>query len=158
MKRLFDLDALIFCHLKLWEKFTDFKLWLLTALFAPAVHSINKYLFNDWGFIKWLLILMFLDLFSGLWRSKLEGNLITSKGLRDTVTKFIQYGVFLIVIHVLMNFEIDGHPVRIFSWMDDAAYTFLMVIEAKSIWENITKVRPKLDLNYFIERITFRKK
>lgn len=159
LKNLFDLDAILFCHYKLVEKFMDVKLWLITALAAPAVHHINKYLFNDWQFIKWLLILMFLDLVTGLWRARQEDRMITSKGFRDSITKMIQYGIFLIVIHVLMNFEISGEPSGLFQWMDDAAYTFLMVIEAKSIWENITNVRAnKFDLTWFIEKITFRKK
>jgi phage-related holin len=135
------------------HKFTDLKLWVLAGMFTPVWAFVNKYLWNDWEFLRWLSILLVLDLFSGVVKSWMKKVHIVSHGLRLTVIKIVQYGGFLIVIHVLENFTIKGETVAVYSWMTVPAYTLLMGIEAKSIFENLQELNRKFKLEDFIERI-----
>lgn len=149
-------DNWIFAHHRLWESFSDAKLWLITYMIAPIIMFIEKYIFNDWQFLKYLIIVMILDIFSALCRVYLtEGKEnITSRGMRQTVVKSVQYFVFLITIHLLTNIHVNGDRITIYDWIIDVAYTFLIVIEIRSIWENLMKMNNKFDLSGFIKKIT----
>lgn len=109
---------------------------------------INKYIFSDMGYLKWLVIAMIIDLITGItkvWVTQ-GWSCITSKGLRDTVAKCVQYGGFLIITHVLTHFEINGQvQISGMSWLNKLAYEFLILIECKSVYENIVRINPKLD-------------
>ncbi len=101
---------------------------------------IQKYLLADLDFGKWLILTMSIDLLTGL--NKVWSNdglsAITSKGLRDTVSKCIQYGSFLIVTHILTHFEIGGEVIfKNYAWVTKLAFEFLIFIEIKSVYENI---------------------
>lgn len=150
------------------ERFTDITLWVCATALVPFmdyfVCLINKYLFTDWSFLKWLVVLLILDLLTGIWKSYSKKEAMTSRGLRMTLSKVIQYSVFLIVIHVLVHFTIDGERVTMLDWLDDYAYTFLMCIEARSIWENINEIKKFVDIKDIISQfisnlsINFKKK
>jgi len=135
------------------------KLTLLNALFNPKLWAgtillqvsfgnfFTKYIFADVEFLKWLFIAMAVDLATGIAKVwKKEGHhAITSKGLRDTVTKFIQYGGFLIITQVLTHFQIGGQPVTTWTWINKVAYEFILMVEVKSVYENVVAINPKLD-------------
>ena len=108
---------------------------------------IEKYIFSDLGFLKWLVLLMGIDFITGVakvWKN--EGlTAVTSKGFRDTVSKCIQYGAFLIVTHAMTHFSINGEVVfKDFLWLDKIAFEFLILIELKSNIENIQAINPRL--------------
>lgn len=114
---------------------------------------LKKYIFSDWSFLKWLIIVMILDLITGVTKIWVNEGLksITSRGLRDTVSKIIQYGAFLIVTHVLTHFEIGGQVYTDYNWINKIAYEFLIFIEIKSVYENIIKINPKLDFITYLK-------
>ena len=116
---------------------------------ALMSHFVNKYLFDNFEFLKWLIILVFVDLLTGVFKVwiKQGWQCVTSRGFRDTVSKIVQYGSFLIITHVLTHFQVGNGKVPYFSWqwINDAAYQLLILTEIKSIYENITIVNPKLD-------------
>lgn len=134
-------------------KFVAFMLFLdVTGI----IHFIQKYIFADLTYLKWLAVVMFADLVSGVtkvWKN--EGlKSVTSKGLRDTVSKVISYGLFLVVIHVLTHYQIGGESNTSFLWINKVAYEFLILIELKSIYENVILINPKLDfIQFMIDKI-----
>lgn len=128
---------------------------LLALMFVDLtgiMHFVSKYIFADITYLKFLMVACIVDLITGIWKVVMAGGLraITSKGLRDTVTKIISYGSFLIIIHVLTHYEINGQPNTTFIWLNKAALEFLILVEIKSVYENISKINPKLD---FIEAV-----
>lgn len=128
----------------------NFKIWLVAlCLQIGPIHTfITKYLFSDIGFLKWLILVMFLDLLTGIAKViKKEGlRGVTSKGLRDTVSKCIQYGAFVIITHILTHFEInDQVQVKNAGWLSELAYEFIILIEIKSVYENIVALNEKFD-------------
>jgi hypothetical protein len=137
-----------------------FNLKFITYLFNPKVlgtllfldltgvlNFITKYIFSDLTYLKFLVVVCFIDLITGIWKVIVAHGIkfVTSKGLRDTVTKIISYGSFLVLIHVLTHFEINGQTNSAFTWLNKAALEFLILIEIKSVYENIIKINPKLD-------------
>lgn len=117
-------------------------------------HLIGKYIFGDFSFLPWLVILMVVDFITGVTKSWVKKEAVTSKGFRDTVSKFIQYGALLIITHAVTHFEVDGQAVgKGLDWLVKLAYEFLIFIEVKSIYENVTEINPRLD---FIKVITLK--
>ena len=148
-------DGVMFrdCLMRFVAHFGDVKIWLFTFIATPIMTFTEKYLFADWQFLKWLMLFMLLDLITGVTKAWHLKQAITSYGFRRTVIKAVQYGVFLIVMHILDNFEVDGERVELFGWIVTGAYSFLMGIEGKSILENIATLDKRFDIEYFIEKI-----
>lgn len=113
----------------------------------PATHFITKYIFSDIGYLKWLITAMIVDLVTGVAKAYSNGGLkaITSKGLRDTVNKCIQYGALLIITHVITHYEIGGEAVTNLQWINKLAMQFILLIEVKSVYENVIAISPSLD-------------
>lgn len=150
----------IFAHHRLMISFTDLKLWALATVITPIVYFIEKYVFSDWDFIPYLLMVMVLDIITAWLRILLktpkegeEKEEITSRGMRQTIAKSVQYFVFLITIHLLTNIPVKGERIEIYDWIIDMAYTFLIVIEVNSIWENLMGMRNGFDLSVFMKKI-----
>ena len=139
--------------LKFAANFADVKVWAFTFIVAPLFSFTEKYLFADWEFLKYLAVFMMLDLATGIVNAIKNKEAVTSYGIRRTVVKALQYGVFLIVIHGLDSFEVKGERSDVFGWIVTGAYSFLMGIEGKSILENIVKLDNGFDVKYFIEKI-----
>lgn len=135
---------------KLMYYLSNIKLWfglLILDIFTQLLQFTNKYLFSDITYLKFLCVACFLDLLTGItkvWATQ-GYRAVTSKGLRDTVIKFIQYGSFLIITHVLTHFEVNGEAFTTFAWLDKLAFEFLILIEIKSVYENIIAINPKFD-------------
>lgn len=128
------------CNIKVWTLFVLLDItWIMKF--------IEKYIFADMGYLKWLVIAMIVDFVTGVTKVWVTQGFqsITSKGLRDTVGKIIQYGAFLIITHVITHFEIGGQATTTFLWLNKIAYEFLILIECKSVYENIVRINPNLD-------------
>ena len=139
--------------LKFAANFADIKVWTFTFVVAPLFSFTEKYLFADWEFLKYLAVFMMLDLATGIANAIKDKDAVTSYGIRRTVVKAVQYGVFLFVVHGLDSFEIKGERSDVFGWIVTGAYSFLMGIEGKSILENIVKLDNRFDVKHFIEKI-----
>ena len=129
-----------------------------TLLVASGIEAaFQKYIFSDGEYLIWLLIAVMLDLITGVTKTIVKNGVkhITSQGLRMTVIKFIQYGAFLIITHVLVHFTVNGKSVSPLAFIDYWAFSLLILIEAKSVYENIVAINPKLDfIKPLIEKIS----
>lgn len=126
---------------------------ILLTVQVTLLQFVEKYLFSDLGYMKWLGIAMLVDLITGVTKVwKEEGmKAVTSKGFRDSVSKAVQYGAFIIITHVLTNYEINGQRQNAeLAWINTLAYKFLLCIEVKSVYENIIRINPKLDFVGFV--------
>jgi len=141
------------CAIKFALNFADVKIWTFTFIVTPLFTFTEKYLFADWEFLKWLSIFMMLDLLTGIAKAIKKKQAVTSYGIRRTVVKALQYGVFLIVMHGLDSFEVKGEKTEIFGWIITGAYSFLMAVEGKSILENIAALDESFDVSIFIDKI-----
>jgi hypothetical protein len=104
-----------------------------------------------------LLIVFALDFICGVTKATLTGKRRTSKGFRKTFSKFIQYGVSIVVALVILNIGNDGKSdlSKQISWLFGDFMIFLMIyIEIVSILENIEVINPESDfVKYFIRPV-----
>lgn len=124
----------------------------LGLIFSPIVGVIEKYLFADWQFVIFLLILVSIDTLLGLAIAWHENNL-DAADFGAVFKKVILYLVLLILTHVLVHFTIDGHANTIFGWFNSAAYSAIMVRESLSILANLGKLYPGLVPTSIIKRL-----
>ena len=106
---------------------------LASMSITPLAVYFEKYIFADYEFAKWLIILMGLDLITGITKAVNEKRAITSYGLRRTIIKIIQYFSILILVHVLLNVIIGDVHLSVFSWIQDLTFIYLIITESISI-------------------------
>lgn len=129
----------------------NMKLLYLAIPFSVLKFYFEKYLFNDWDFLGFLMIIIAIDTIFGLWKYYALKQL-SSKGFSQFFSKcFIYLGV-LILTHVLMNFTIKSKTNVLFSWLDSIIYSAIIVREAISILENITAINPNILPTYILKR------
>lgn len=123
---------------------TSFIYPLLFALpLSFFVDGIEKYIFKDWEFLKFLVVLIALDtLLSWIYHIFFTQD-FSSKGFGMIFVKLITYGALMIVGHVMGSFSINNLPQETFTWFRSLILTALLVREALSIVENTGKIYPQ---------------
>jgi len=131
---------------KIFAALTTAKNYWIAASLAPIIIWIERYVFSDWSYLPSLMILIGIDFATGVTAAWKHNEAITSKGWRNTIVKIVQYASFLIVTHIIVNFELNGEKVQLpIAWITEGAYVFLIAIEVKSVYENLTRINSNLD-------------
>ncbi len=132
---------------------------LLMACITPAAaavaafsHFVGKYIFSDWQFAAFMVTLIAIDTFVSMVRH-FQQRTVSSWGFAKLFLKVIVYACFLITIHVLTNFTVNGRREMFFTWIDDFAYSAILVREVISILENITLLYPGLIPGWIVKRL-----
>lgn len=124
---------------------------------SPVVQFVEKFLWNDWDFVVSLAVMVTLDTICGLWRAWREGS-ISSKALGRVFIKIIVYAIVLIAVHSLTNFTVHGERnsiiAAIIPYFDAVCYGSIMIREALSIVENLSKLGHKVLPNFILKRLT----
>jgi len=79
-----------------------------------------------------LVILMLIDLVSGIYKAKCNNRATTSVGLRQTSIKFVEYTLVSFAFVILSNMT------DFLSFVSPMPFVFLSLIEIKSIVENLS--------------------
>lgn len=119
---------------------------------SPVLALIEKYLWSDWEFIKFLAVVVLLDTLTGIIKHyKLKS--ISSNGFGRFFVKVIVYFFFLVVVHNLTHYTTDGELDGIFGWLDSLAYAAVMCREAISIFENLGVIYPGIIPQWIMQRL-----
>jgi phage-related holin len=110
---------------------------------ASITAFIEKYVYNDWEFLKYLSILIIIDTVIS-WVYHLKKKDFSSKGFGMIFTKILIYSGMLIVSHVIGNFTVEGGNVEIYTWFRSVVCNALIIRESISIIENSAKISPTL--------------
>lgn len=116
---------------------------LIAVPISPVVLWFEKYVFNDWEFVKFLVVLMIMDTVLGFAYHLIKHN-FSVEGFEKIFIKLLCYGAALIVAHNLSSFTINGDPVQSFNWFRVLICTALMVREGLSIFKMIDRLSPSL--------------
>lgn len=108
---------------------------------APVLGFIDKYVFNDWEFIKFLLVICSVDTVLGFVKAA-KLRVLSSRGFSMVFKKLIVYSCALIVTHVLVHFTVANKAYAVFAWFDYVIFSGIMVRETISIFENIAIIDP----------------
>ncbi|WBL42390.1 phage holin family protein [Algoriphagus halophytocola] len=136
--------------LKLEAKYLD--AIKLSLPIGPLLFYVEKYFFNDWEFLKLLLILMALDFawgFTRAWRTRT----ISQEGFAKMGKKLAEYGTLLILGHVFLNARSGGESMPVFSYVTVAIHSYLLVREGISILEKLAISNPKLVPDWILDRL-----
>lgn len=125
---------------------------VVSLSWATSSEFFNKYIFSDWEFLPFIIVLIALDTLTGVWKS-VKRHDFSSYSFGGFMTKVILYAVFLAVIHNLTNFSQKETVVAMFSWVQQLCYAALVVREAVSIIENIGVIAPKLLPKWILKRL-----
>lgn len=115
---------------------------LMAFPFSFITDFLEKYVFKDWEFLKYLIVLIVIDtLVSWIYHIFFIKD-FSSKGFGMIVVKLIVYGSIMIVSHVMGSFTINNMPQETFTWFRSLVLTALIVREGLSIIENAGKIYP----------------
>lgn len=122
--------------------------FIIAIPIAPIMDWIEKYLWNDWEFLNWLVIFIVIDTMTSIWYHFKKKDL-SSNGFARLPIKLIVYSILLIIGNVMCSFTIQGNSQDQFTLFRTLVCQALMIREAFSIIENLAKVHP----NFIPERI-----
>jgi len=115
---------------------------LLSVGLMPILTWLEKYVFSDWEYMMFLIILMVLDTLLGVYKhAKLRT--ISSSAWSKVIDKMVSYFSLLIIVHVMSHFTIDGEEIVVLNWVKYLAYSSLIVKESISVIENVGAISPK---------------
>lgn len=101
------------------------------------------YVFQDWGFVRYLIIMVILDTILGIRRAVIQKTFHWKYlyGLKD---KLIVYTSILVLVHVMTSFTVDDQTVTWFIWLRISVFSGLMAKESFSILKNIAATNKSL--------------
>jgi hypothetical protein len=124
----------------------------IEALWPPFKHFLETYVFADWQFLTFFLILQIIDTFLVFYKA-VAANSFTIKLLGIIFQKIVIYICFLVLVHILANYTIAGERNGFFGWFTAVAYSAVMVRESISILEHISSIRPELIPHWILKRL-----
>lgn len=119
---------------------------------SPLFYLLETYFFNDWEFLKFLLVAMVVDWVWGFrmaWRSRT----VSLEGFQKFGKKLAEYGTLLVLGHILLNARSGGEPIAVLSYFTTTIHGYLLVREALSILEKIAQISPKLVPDWLLDRL-----
>lgn len=119
---------------------------------ATFATLFQTYIFNDWAFLIYLVILILLDTILGVWRAY-KYHQINSSKFGGFIIKVVLYAIFMVVVHNLSNFSTNEFTKSIFRWVQELCYAAVVVREAISIIENIGAIRKGLIPEWILKRL-----
>lgn len=124
-----------------------------TAIVAsPFFYLLETYFFNDWEFLKFLLVAILVDSIWGFglaWKSRT----VSLEGFQKSGKKLAEYGTLLVLGHILLNARSGGEPMAVLSYFTTTIHGYLLVRESISILEKIAQISPKLVPDWILERL-----
>lgn len=128
----------------------------LTAILAfsgvTLLNFVERYIFSDWQFLIFLLVLIGMDTTLGVYRSWQKKSL-SSQDFSRLFAKLVLYLLLLVLTHVLVSFTISGAQNVLFGWFSSVAYAGIMIRESLSIMENITAINPNILPGWVMDRL-----
>lgn len=124
----------------------------MSAAWAFIANAFDKYVFSDWEFLPFIVIIVVLDTITGMWKSFKRSD-FSSYSFGGFMTKVILYAIYLFVIHNLSNFSPKESVQALFEWVEQLGYAAIIVREAISVIENIGAISPNLLPKWILKRL-----
>lgn len=111
----------------------------------------DQYIFNDWKFLPFLVVVMIVNTITGIWKSwKLHTFSIFEM---IPFAKIIIYALFMVIVHGLTYFSENDWVMTAFSWVQQTCYAALIVRESVSTVENFGIISPGLIPKWILKRL-----
>lgn len=125
---------------------------LMSAVWSTIAALVDTYMFSEWDFLPYLVVLVIVDTLTGVWKSLLQRN-FNSYTFGAFITKAVLYAVYMVVLHGLTNFSDRKAVVALFEWVQELGYAALIVRESISIIENLGAIKPGLVPRWILKRL-----
>jgi phage-related holin len=126
-----------------------FKLLFIVVLFD----TVKLIFMPNLTLLLWVCVLMVADIITGLLKSKLLKERITSDKLRASIIKFLQYFGCIGLTIVIMNQKIENPLVTdAMKWAQDGLTILIIYIECLSIFENLYAMDQKNPFAVYVIR------
>lgn len=122
------------CRLRLWMHYTE------------------KYVFADWQFLNFLIVLVIIDTVLGIYKAY-KSDALTTRIVHMLFQKIIIYTCFLVLVHIVSHFTIEGEKNSFFTWFNSFAYSAIIVRESISVLENMGAIRPGLIPYWILKKL-----
>ena len=120
---------------------------------TPFIELFEKYVFGDWEFVKYLVVLVVIDTILGFSKHYIKHD-ISSKAYGMIAKKIVAYSIVMIVAHVVATFRVGGEQIESLVWFRYFACSALMVREAISIIENLEVISPGFIPKSIVRRLS----
>jgi phage-related holin len=135
------------------DRYTKSIIAIKLALAAsPMIYIIETYLFNDWEFLKYILILIVLDFIWALRLASKEKN-ISLQGFKKAGEKLIQYSTLLILGHILLHVRSDNEPITVLAYLTTLIHAYIISREGFSILEKQALINPRYVPKWLLDRL-----
>lgn len=108
-----------------------------------VMQFFETYVFADWQFLTFFLVLLTIDMVLTFYKA-FASKSINVKLLGIIFQKILMYVCFLVLVHIVSHYTINGEKNNYFGWLNSVAYSAVVVRESISILENIGSIRPEL--------------
>ncbi|SDG72131.1 Bacteriophage holin family protein [Dyadobacter soli] len=134
------------------EHFFTVTIWALVAgIGAWLLEFVETYVFSDFKYLVYLLLMIAYDAYSGIQKQKYLNKQdpanyppVTAKVFKDkTFSKLMYYVCVLSSLHGLAHLQIDGIEVTIFHAVEYSAMLTIMATEFWSVQENYAAIGKK---------------
>lgn len=137
---------------KFFQPLSDLTTITVIGYGAIILQLVEKYVFSDWEYLRYLAVLVFLDSCLGFYRAWKEKT-IESKGFGRVIEKILLYMATLSVIHVMAQFTVENTAVGILTFLRKAAYSYILIREGISIVEHVSILRPGFFPTKILDRL-----
>ena len=120
---------------------------------TPFIELFEKYVFGDWEFVKYLVVLVVIDTILGFSKHYIKHD-ISSEAYGMIAKKIVSYSIVMIVAHVVATFRVGGEQIESLVWFRYFACSALMVREAISIIENLEVISPGFIPKSIVRRLS----
>ena len=120
---------------------------------TPFIELFEKYVFGDWEFVKYLVVLVVIDTVLGFSKHYIKHD-ISSKAYGMIAKKIVSYSIVMIVAHVVATFRVGGEQIESLLGFRYFACSALMVREAISIIENLEVISPGFIPKSIVRRLS----
>ena len=114
------------------ENFTLFLWSLPLAIGVTILDAFQSLVMVETKLAVGLVVVVFIDLMSGMMKARRDGKKISSLGLRQTGIKIVEYTMVCLCFVILSNMSDSMNFIR------HVPFLFLVMIEIKSIVENLS--------------------
>lgn len=119
---------------------------------SPVILVIETYIYNDWDFLVWVIIMVGLDWIWAVylaWKTKS----ISAEGFKKGGEKLAQYATLLILGHILYNVRSGGAQMVAFSYMTLLIHGYIITLESISILEKQAAINPRLVPKWLLDKL-----
>lgn len=137
---------------KFFSPLADIYTLAVLAQSAVVLSFVEQYVFKDWKYLVFLLILIGVDTAFGFYRAWRDKR-VESRAWGKVIEKLFLYAGLLVTFHVLLHFTVNGEAPGWFGAIEKAVYSYIIIREAISVVEHVSILRPGLFPLWILDRL-----